>query len=150
MRVVRHPDAARKKLADWLEGFHGCARLMREHPLPVFKSFALVLLQRVLYLLIPWCVYVALGLHGASVWQLMGLQLLLSTSVEMLPLPGAVGASESGFLVLYNAVFGAQALYPAVMLSRGISYYLPLLVSAGVVVFTRLSYLRAHRRIPSA
>ena len=136
LRVVRRPETAQEKLDSWLASFHDCAGFMREHPWPVVKSFCIVLFQRVLYLLIPWCVYEAMGLSGVTVWQMMGLQLLLSVSVEMMPLPGAVGISESVSLVLYDAIFGAQFRYPAVILTRAISYYLPLLVSGAVTLGT--------------
>ena len=146
LRVVRRQEAAQEKLDAWLASFHDCAGFMRAHPWPVIKSFCIVLFQRVLYLLIPWCVYEAMGLSGVTVWQMMGLQLLLSVSVEMMPLPGAVGISESVSLVLYDAIFGAQFRYPAVILTRGISYYLPLLVSGMVTLGTRVSQLRGAKR----
>ena len=142
LHIVKRPEAAQEKLDSWLASFHDCAGFMREHPWPVVKSFCIVLFQRVLYLLIPWCVYEAMGLSGVTVWQMMGLQLLLSVSVEMMPLPGAVGVSESVSLVLYDAIFGAQFRYPAVILTRGISYYLPLLISGVVTLGTRISQLR--------
>ena len=63
----------------------------------------------------------------------------------MMPLPGAVGISETVSLVLYDAIFGAQYLYPAVILTRGISYYLPLLVSGLVTLGTRVTQLRDGR-----
>ena len=148
LRVVRRQEAAQEKLDAWLASFHDCAGFMRAHPWPVIKSFCIVLFQRVLYLLIPWCVYEAMGLSGVTVWQMMGLQLLLSVSVEMMPLPGAVGISESVSLVLYDAIFGAQFRYPAVILTRGISYYLPLLVSGMVTLGTRVSQLRRGVSLP--
>ena len=98
------------------------------------------------YLLIPWCVYEAMGLSGVTIWQMMGLQLLLSVSVEMMPLPGAVGVSESVSLVLYDAIFGSQFRYPAVILTRAISYYLPLLVSGAVTLGTRAGSCAARGR----
>lgn len=148
LRVVRRQEAAQEKLDAWLASFHDCAGFMRAHPWPVIRSFCIVLFQRVLYLLIPWCVYEAMGLSGVTVWQMMGLQLLLSVSVEMMPLPGAVGVSESVSLVLYDAIFGAQFRYPAVILTRGISYYLPLLVSGMVTLGTRVSQLRRGVSLP--
>ena len=60
----------------------------------------------------------------------------------MMPLPGAVGISESVSLVLYDAIFGSQFRYPAVILTRAISYYLPLLVSGAVTLGTRAAQLR--------
>ena len=59
-----------------------------------------------------------------------------------MPLPGAVGISETVSLVLYDAIFGARHLYPAVILTRGISYYLPLLVSGLVTLAARAAQLR--------
>ena len=95
MRLVRRPETAQEKLDGWLASFHDCAGFMRTHPGPVVASFCIVFLQRVVYLLIPWCVYEAMGLSGVTIWQMMGLQLLLSVSVEMMPLPGAVGSARA-------------------------------------------------------
>ena len=142
LRLVRRPETAQEKLDGWLASFHDCAGFMRTHPGPVVASFCIVFLQRVVYLLIPWCVYEAMGLSGVTIWQMMGLQLLLSVSVEMMPLPGSVGISESVSLVLYDAIFGSQFRYPAVILTRAISYYLPLLVSGAVTLGTRAAQLR--------
>ena len=48
----------------------------------------------------------------------------------------------------YDAIFGAQFRYPAVILTRGISYYLPLLVSGMVTLGTRVSQLRRGVSLP--
>ena len=94
--------------------------------------------------MVPYLVYRALGLSGIGVWQIMGLQLILLVSSDMIPLPGSVGVSESLFLVLYDAIFGKTLLYSAIMLCRGISFYLLLIVSGCSVLFTR--YLNLRRK----
>ncbi|NLF26668.1 MAG: flippase-like domain-containing protein [Clostridiales bacterium] len=145
MKLVKHSEALIERLNNWLDGFHGCATFMREHPWPVFRSFVITVFQRVFFLLIPYLVYRSLGLRAVTVWQMMGLQLLLSISVELMPLPGAVGASESAFLVLYDAIFGPKYVYSALMLSRGISHYLVLVISGIVVLGTRFAQSREKR-----
>ena len=57
-----------------------------------------------------------------------------------------ISVIESVSLALYDAIFGAQFRYPAVILTRGISYYLPLLVSGAVTLGTRISQLRGKAR----
>ncbi len=145
MRVVRRPEAAREKLDGWLASFHDCAGFMREHPWPVVRSFCIVLCSACSTCSSPGAYTGPWGFSGVTVWQMMGLQLLLSVSVEMMPLPGAVGVSESVSLVLYDAIFGAQSRYAAVLIVRGISYYLPLLVSGAVTLGARALQLRGER-----
>ena len=61
---------------------------------------------------------------------------VLSLSVEMMPLPGAVGVTESVFILLYDDVFGKLLVYPALLLTRGINFYLPFIVST-IYIFAR-------------
>ena len=51
-----------------------------------------------------------------------------------IPLPGAIGASESVFLGLYMTVFPEEILSSAMLLNRGINFYLFVLVSMVVVL----------------
>ena len=84
----------------------------------------------------------ALGFHGYSIITLTILQSVISVSVDMLPLPGGMGISESLYLVMFAPVFG-EALLPAMLLSRGISYYAQMLISA---VMTCVAYFIIGRK----
>ena len=64
---------------------------------------------------------------------------MISVSVDMLPLPGGMGISETLFLTIFSPVFGGLLL-PGMVLSRGLGYYGELLISA---VFTAVAQLRA-------
>ena len=57
------------------------------------------------------------------------LQSIVSLAVSAVPLPGAVGASESGFLVMFSGFLSSSQLLPVMVLSRGISFYGFLVVS---------------------
>jgi len=72
-----------------------------------------------------------LGLSGYSVLDMIALQAVLVVAVSSLPLPGAVGASESVFLQLSVGIFTAALAPAGVLLSRGISFYAMLLLSGG-------------------
>ena len=69
-----------------------------------------------------------------TVIQLFNIQSVLFLATSGLPLPGAIGASESVFLTLYGTAFGEQLLSPAMLLNRGISFYLFVLITMGVVM----------------
>jgi len=52
----------------------------------------------------------------------------------MLPLPGGMGISENLFPEIFLPVFGASLILPGMVISRGISYYTQLLISAVMTV----------------
>ena len=57
----------------------------------------------------------------------------------MLPLPGGMGISENLFLIIFKTIFAAGLLLPGMVLSRGIAYYVQLLLSAGMTLFAHLT-----------
>ena len=63
------------------------------------------------------------------------MQAILYTTVSGLPLPGAIGVSETVFLGIYGVAFGKELLQSAMLLNRGISFYSFVIISLAVVIF---------------
>lgn len=146
-KFTKDPEALERRMRRVLEHYHLCADFLASHPMTVTRCLISLTLQRVMLLLVPYCVCLALGLTGVSVFKVMGLQMLLSICCDMMPLPGAVGISERVFLALYSSIFGAELLYPAVMMSRSVSFYLMLLVSGLFMLISRLRDHTGERRL---
>ena len=106
----------------------GLAKWIMVKGLKLIEHFR-TMAQRILLFTVTYWVYRSLGFHGYSIITLTILQSVISVSVDMLPLPGGMGISESLYLVMFAPVFG-EALLPAMLLSRGISYYAQMLISA--------------------
>ena len=87
---------------------------------------------------VPYAVYRAFGLEGHGAFEIICAQALLTLAVDMLPLPGAVGAAEGGFVRFFSVFFGAGLVTPAVLLSRGVSFYAALAVSAVITVLVHI------------
>ena len=66
------------------------------------------------------------------------MQAVLYTTVSGLPLPGAVGVSETVFLKIYGKAFGENLLKGTMLLTRGITFYLYVIVSLVVVIITAI------------
>lgn len=130
-RLVRDPDTLCGKLHHQMEQFNACAALVCQAPLLSARVLLVTLLQQLCLLSVPCAVYCALGLSGHPLWQLAAAQAVLSVAVDTLPLPGAVGASESAFIAVHGLFFGSMSL-PAMMLSRSLSFYGAMAVS-GIV-----------------
>lgn len=78
---------------------------------------------------VTYWVYRSFGLETNSFLTVLAIQSVLYITVSALPLPGAVGASEGGFLLLFKTLFPKQILSGGMLLSRGISFYLFVLIS---------------------
>jgi hypothetical protein len=77
------------------------------------------------------------------------LQAAISVSVDMLPLPGGMGITESLFLMIFLPVFGEELLLPAMILSRGLGYYTELLFSACLTVIANFTIGKGEKHVRS-
>lgn len=139
LKLVRDLSGAERGLEEQMAEYaHGAALLRRRPLLPVWL-LALALGQQGARFLIPWAVYRALGLTALGPLPLAATQALVSVAVGYLPIPGAVGASEAAFLSAFRAAFGSELTPAAMLLSRCLSFYLPVAVTALVTGFLHLS-----------
>lgn len=109
--------------------YRECASYIMKNKTIMFKTFITTGIQIFALHSVPYWVYRSFGLSGHSMFVFIGIQAVLFIAVSSLPLPGAVGASESGFLMLYKLLFPVPIINEAMLLSRGISFYLFLLLS---------------------
>ncbi|MPM74790.1 hypothetical protein SDC9_121779 [bioreactor metagenome] len=134
-RAVAAVDAQLEKYAD------GGNRLFKK-PATLFLLLGLTIIQILSRLFITVIVYLSFHLHGYGFVDILALEALLALGVGFTPMPGSVGVAEAGFVMVNRAIFGAENLVPAVLLTRGISFYAGLVMS-GIVTFTaHLSLVR--------
>jgi len=145
IRILRNPAAAREKLEHQLAEYARGADCVKHNPGLVLRVLALCLVQLGLAFSVPWAVYLAFGLKGHSWIQVAGVQALLTLAVCNIPLPGAVGAAEGSFVKAFVPVFGAGMVTPAMLVSRGISFYSFLFISFAVSIAVHLRTSREAR-----
>lgn len=145
LRILRDPETAEGKLEKLLREYGSGADCVKRNPGLAVRVLLLCLVQQGLLFSVPWTVYLAFGLSGTGWLQMAGLQALLTLAVCNLPLPGAVGPAEGGFVKAFGAVFGGTLVTPAMLVSRGISFYAFLLISFGVSIAVHLRVRREGR-----
>ena len=118
-----------KSLDQYAEG----AKYMKTHKKEFAMAMLRVFIQFCFYFSVPYCVYRAFGLEGMSFLEVFALQAILFMATSALPLPGAIGASESVFLNLFGLAFGTELLSSAMLLNRGITFYFFVLLTLFVV-----------------
>lgn len=132
---LKHPEKQEQRLNRIIQQYQGTANFYRSNKSLIFRVFFITLLQRCCLFLITWLVYRSFGLSGHSLPLILTLQGMISVAADMLPLPGGMGVSENIFLKIFYPIFGEAFLLPGMVLSRGISYYTQLIISAIMTVF---------------
>jgi len=140
--LMRKKEGRLKKLEASMDTYRNTAAYLKNNPLVIVKVIEITFIQRMALFAVTWFVYQAFGLHGTGFWDILFLQAVISVSVDMLPLPGGMGISETLFLTIFSPVFGGLLL-PGMVLSRGMGYYGELLISA---VFTAVAQLTIGKK----
>jgi len=137
IRIIKKPDKALRSIEKYLEEFEEGVKLIRANRKRFILTLLATLLQFLFYHLIPYFVYRAFGFSEYSFVDFIAIGAVLYVAVSMFPLPGAVGAAESGFVLLFGTLFG-KAIMPAMLLSRFITFYTMMLVSGVISAYAQL------------
>lgn len=124
-----------EKFLDSMHIYSQTAAYLKQNIPVIIKVFVVTVLQRFAYFFVTYFIYKSFGLSGTSMYTVLMLQAVISLSVDMLPLPGGMGISEALFNVIFLPVFGPALLLPGMILSRSLSFYTELFLSAAFTVF---------------
>ncbi|MEE0742682.1 MAG: lysylphosphatidylglycerol synthase transmembrane domain-containing protein [Emergencia sp.] len=135
-------DVWEDKLNHAMEGYRQAASYFWHHKIVIFNVLVITLAQRCFLFMITYLALKSLGIGNISMSEAIVLQAMISVAVDMLPLPGGLGISEHLFKLIFLPICGSMLLTPALIVSRGISFYTQLLISA---VFTVVGYFVIFR-----
>jgi len=128
----------KEKMFKQIEEYHSCSLYLKKNNKLLIKVVLTTFVELILYHSVPYCIYLAFGLGKYDVVTFISLSAVLYTSVAFLPLPGAMGASEGSFVVLYKMLFPLKLLSSAMILSRTVSYYLFVIFTGLVILISVL------------
>ena len=146
-RLMKHKYGREESIEAGMSKYTQTADFLSSHYGAMGLMLFMTVLQRFCQFAVTFCVYRALGFFGESIFTIVLLQATISICVDMLPIPGGVGLSEALFDVLFKSVFTAAAMFPAIILSRGISYYVQLLLCAAVIFITHFAFKGRREKI---
>ena len=146
IRILKPKKARLEKLEASMDQYHATAAFWASHKRIILNVFIITFVQRCILFTVTYWVYRALGLHEYGILTVTILQAVISVSVDMLPLPGGMGISETLYMVMFVPVFG-PLLLPSMLLSRGISYYGQMLISALMTCVAHLTIGRKNEEI---
>lgn len=147
LHLMKNKNNRMERLQKSMDNYKKASIFLKENKLAIFNSTLITFVQRILLFLVTYVVYRSLGLSGISAVTITFLQAAISISVDMLPLPGGMGISERLFLQIFGPIFGTTALtLSSMLISRGISYYMLIIISGIVTCITHLTVASAKEK----
>lgn len=133
LRFWKKSDARKNRIDRFLAGYQETVHFLQYHKKMIGMIAIGTFLQRFGAFLLTYVIYRGLGMRGFSIWNIVWLQASVYIAVDMLPIPGAQGITEAMFRSVFINIFTEQYLAVSICITRGISFYLIMLL--GFVVF---------------
>lgn len=129
---VRNLESKKEKLETELLKYQEGAVYIKNNRLLMVKVLITTLVQFLIYYAVTYCTYRALGYSEHNIFRIISMQSILYATVSGIPSPGAVGVSEGAFIEIFRHVYPENMMSSAVLLNRGINFYL-LVIFSGII-----------------
>lgn len=137
IHLWRQSEARQEKVEQFLAGYQQTVAFLKSHKRMIVMTIAGTFLQRFSVFIMTYVVYRGLGLSGVAMLDIVLVQAAVYIAVDMLPIPGAQGITEAMYRCVFQNIFVGNYLVVSVCITRGVSFYLMLLV--GLAVFCAVS-----------
>ena len=135
---VKNIEQKRDRFEEELEKYQAGAIYIKNNKLLMLKTIVTTGIQFILYYSITYWTYCSLGLSGHNIFEIITMQSVLYATVSGIPSPGSVGVTEGAFIEIFKNVFPSAIMSSAVLLNRGVNFYLFVLISVIVVIINDL------------
>lgn len=141
---VKNIENKKEKLKDELNKYQVNAVYFKNNKLLMLKILLTTMVQFILYYSITYWVYRSFGFNSHSAFEIITMQSVLYATVSGIPSPGAVGVTEASYMQIFKSVYPQNMMSSAVLLNRGINFYLFLIISGIITMINHFSYKRGE------
>ena len=131
-------EGFKEKFTVQLSEYHKSAKFVMNNKKVMIKTLLTSTCQLISYHSVAFFVYLALGVRHLNYFKITSLQSVLYLSVSILPLPGTVGVNETGFSLLYSKIIPKSYVDSAMLLTRGVSFYLFVIITGITLLIINL------------
>lgn len=135
---IKNIEEKQEKLEKELEKYQYSAVYIKNNKKLILKIILTTAIQFAVYYSVSYWTYRAFGFSEHNILEIISMQSVLFATVSGIPSPGAVGVTEGAFMEIFESVFPATMISSAVLINRGVNFYLLVIISAVVVIINDL------------
>lgn len=136
-------EQIRQKINKARQDYDDCVKVISGKPSGLIKAFLWNLFQRASQIMVPAFIWAALGSPISEIPQIFASQSLITIGYNCIPIPGAMGVADYITIDGFAGLMNYDDAIKLELLSRGISFYLCVVMCGLIVV---LGYLRLKLR----
>ncbi|MGN1148074.1 MAG: lysylphosphatidylglycerol synthase transmembrane domain-containing protein [Lachnospiraceae bacterium] len=135
LHLLKPSDKRKESIHTLVEQYQETVGFLKTHVRVVGFLLGFTFIQRCSVFILTYFVYKGMGLTGTNAFTVMALQAVVYIAVDMLPLPGSQGITELMYTAVFRNVFVGSSLTVSMCISRGLNFYMLLIISAVVAAY---------------
>lgn len=142
IKVLKASESRKMRIDQFLDSYAQTVCYLKGHKKVIAVTILGTFLQRSCMFVLTYVIYQGMGLQGTEAVVIILLQASIYIAVDMLPLPGAQGITEAMYRKVFENIFQGTYLISSMCITRGISFYLIMIISAVVWCRAYLANIR--------
>lgn len=142
IHIMHHSDERKEKLKETMDEYETAVRFMTGETRAVLLAFLYNVLQRLSQVLVSFFVYLAFGGKLQEGFPLISIQTFVSIGSYSVPVPGGMGVVDYLMLNGFQTIMAKTEAVQLELISRGISFYMCVILSGIIVVMGYLFYAK--------
>lgn len=139
LHLIKNIEKKKKKLYKIMEEYRLCADVIYQNKSMFVKAFFLNLLQRLSQISVTLFVYMATGGGKVPASDIWFTQSFVTIGTYSIPIPGGMGVADYLLIDGFGAFFDKSTAVNLELISRGLSFYVCMIISA-LTVFAALIF----------
>lgn len=143
---IRNVEQKQEKIQVELSKYQNSSDYIKNNKLVILKTIATTYIEFFALYSVSYWAYRSFGLNEFNIFKIVSIQAVLYGTVSGIPSPGAVGVTEGGFIEIFKTVFPQSVISSAMILNRGINFYLLIIASAMVTMMNAFKYQKMEEK----
>lgn len=136
IKLIKNKDKIKRKLIKFIDDYYLAFIRFKKDKKLIIKGVILIILAMIFYFLIAQCIFNALYIkHDLNPLKTIVTGTYIFIMSCFIPIPGAAGGVELGFISFFANFVPKQLLPPAMILWRFITFYFPTVIGGIVYNF---------------
>lgn len=130
IKIIKNLDKTRLEIEEKLNKFHESNIKLYKNKKILITSSVLTIIQLSLIFSIPYMIYRTFNFYGASIFDMITAQAIVTMVSSFVPIPGGSGAAEGSFYLFFSMFFTENTIKSAILLWRIVTYFLNIIMFA--------------------
>ena len=141
--IIHNPDKFNLKIKKIMSDYEKCAEMISGKKRILIQAFIWNFLQRLSQILVSMFVYIGMFRNVDNALEVYVKQCLITIGFNYVPVPGAMGIADYLMIDGFSGIMKKADAFKLEMVSRGMSFYICVLLGA---VITLIGYLVKRRK----